>query len=143
MPVLLVVEAESVQRDIISALLEKYDYSAVFVDTAAEALEAIKNCDANFDGILMDLQLPQSFETEAARAIRQLERDKGRKTPLIAITSDASERERIDASGVGADDCLNKPFDPEDLRRVLLKWTYNPARPNLRILPPSRSLESA
>lgn len=143
MPVLLVVEAESVQRDIISALLEKYDYSAVFVETAAEALNAIKNGETYFDGILMDLQLPQSFETEAAKAIRQLERDKGRKTPLIAITSDASERERIDAYGVDADDCLNKPFDPEDLRRVLLRWTYNPARPNLRILPPSRSLESA
>lgn len=143
MPVLLVVEAESIQRDIISALLEKYEYSAVFVETAADALDAIKNSDTSFDGILMDLRLPQSSETETARAIRQLEIDKGRKTPLIAVTSNASERERIDAYGVGADDCLKKPFDPEDLRRILLKWTYNPARPNLRILPPSRSLESA
>ncbi|MBX9950068.1 MAG: response regulator [Candidatus Obscuribacterales bacterium] len=143
MPVLLVVEADLAQRELISALLEKFEYSAVFVDSAEEALRAVSNSEIVFDAILIDLRLPQSNEIETARAIRQLEREKGRKTPLIATTACVSEWERIDGHNLCADDCLSKPFQPEDLRRMLLKWTYNPARPNLRILPPSRSLESA
>ncbi|HIA52808.1 MAG TPA: response regulator [Candidatus Melainabacteria bacterium] len=143
MPVLLVVEADPAQREIISSLLEIFEYSAVFVNSAEEALSAVRGSPASFDAILMDLRLPQSRELETAKAIRQVERERGRKTPLIAVSPSASERDRMDAIGAAADDCLDKPFDPEDLRRVLLKWTYNPARPNLRILPPSRSLESA
>ncbi|HNB22713.1 MAG TPA: response regulator [Candidatus Melainabacteria bacterium] len=143
MPVLLVVEADSAQRDLISALLEKFEYSAVFVNSAQEALSTVLSSETPFDAVLLDLKSPRSNEIETARTIRELEREKGRTTPLIAMAACASELERIDPSEACADDCLVKPFQPEDLRRMLLKWTYNPARPNLRILPPSRSLESA
>lgn len=143
MPVLLVVEAELAQQELISALLEKFEYSAVFVHSTEEALRAASDSEFPFDAILMDLRAPRSNEVETAGAIRRWERENGRKTPLIAITACGSEWGSIDFNALGVDDCLSKPFQPEDLRRVLLKWTYNPARPNLKILPPSKSLESA
>jgi CheY-like chemotaxis protein len=143
MPVLLVVEAELAEQELFSALLEKFEYSAMFVHSAEEALRAVSNSELIFDAILMDLRSPHSNEVEAAGAIRQWERENARKTPLIAITACDSDWGNIDFNALGVDDCLSKPFQLENLRRVLLKWTYNPARPNLRILPPSKSLESA
>jgi DNA-binding response OmpR family regulator len=32
------------------------------------------------------------------------------------------------------DDYMSKPFDPEELRKMLLRWVYDPSRPNLKVL---------
>lgn len=55
------------------------------------------------------------------RAFVDLERRRRtpRNIPLLVILGDADPQQRIDALDAGADDCLSRPFDPEELRARL------------------------
>jgi len=137
-PLLLVVEDDPVQQKVILILTEKFGFLAVVVNTGQEALSALSACNTGFDVILMDWKMPDMDGIECTRRIRQLERAKSAHTPIIAVTAYAMESDRKICMEAGMDDYLSKPFSADDFRRVLLKWAYNAARPNLRLLPGSK-----
>jgi len=88
------------------------------MEVASNGHEAVKMADENFyDIILMDLQMPEMDGYQAAQEIR------GHKNPvpIVALTASAliSIQERVLASGMN--DYITKPFDPEELKRKLVK----------------------
>ncbi len=65
------------------------------------------------DLIVLDLVLP---DTGGIDVLRQLRRDpKTRDTPVIMLTGRRLTGDRIAGLETGADDCLNKPFNPREL----------------------------
>jgi CheY-like chemotaxis protein len=63
---------------------------------------------------------------EATKAIRQGDPSKSR-IPIIALTANATQKDIEKCLAAGMNDCIAKPFTPEDLFRILVK--YNPTRP--------------
>src|SRR5260221_5165786 len=79
-------------------------YEPVVVNTAAAALEISGRVE--FDAILLDGWLPD-FD---GRELCQLMRRNGIKTPILMLTSAASDADTILGLNSGADDYIVKPF---------------------------------
>jgi signal transduction histidine kinase/CheY-like chemotaxis protein len=94
------------------------------VTVAMNGIEAITAYDqANFDVILMDTQMPELDGLSATRRIRESERLKGRvAVPIVTVTANAYESDRVQALEAGANDFLSKPFTDQQLRAVLEKY---------------------
>lgn len=91
------------------------------VDVRATGRSAIEAAlDLPYSLVLMDGFMPDMDGFEAAREIRRLER--GRRTPIIAVTASARERDRQRCFESGMDDCLAKPVSRELLAAVLARW---------------------
>ena len=88
---------------------------------AKDGLEAVALFEKEaIDLILMDVQMPNMNGYEATKAIRMLE--KGKETPIIAITAGILAHERERCFEAGMDDYLSKPIIKDDLETILNKW---------------------
>ena len=81
------------------------------------ALGVEKASSSTYDLILMDLQMPVMDGYEASREIRAT----GLTTPIIALTASALIRVKEQVLAAGMNDYITKPFDPEELKRKILK----------------------
>src|SRR5262249_2324299 len=66
----------------------------------------------SFDLILLDLMLPRKDGVAVCRELRR----SGNKTPIIMLTAQAQEAEKVLGLEMGADDYVTKPFSPLELR---------------------------
>lgn len=131
---ILVVEDNILQQFALQALLAKFDYYAYMVSSGEEAIAALEL--ETYSAILMDLHLPGMDGLECTRRIRQMELKSGKRTPVIALTASTNQCD-IDAfPAAGMDGYISKPFDPEDLRKMLLRFVYDAAQPKLKTLRP-------
>ncbi|MFN2144319.1 MAG: response regulator transcription factor [Anaerolineales bacterium] len=106
--ILLVDDDEAISENL-SAFLSR---SGFLVDTAAngqQALNAIQNSPP--DIVIMDVLMPIM---DGRQALRQLRNDENW-IPVILLTQIGESTERAMALEEGADDYLNKPFDPHEL----------------------------
>ncbi|MYM91263.1 transporter substrate-binding domain-containing protein [Rugamonas sp. FT82W] len=88
----------------------------------AEALELLRR--QEFDGVLMDIQMPEMDGLEAVRHIRA---DPAlRALPVIALTANARGEERRQYIAAGMNDVVSKPIDAALLFDMLLKWIGPP-----------------
>jgi CheY-like chemotaxis protein len=72
--------------------------------------------------VLMDMQMPVMDGLAATRAIRQLEREAGRRrTPLFMLTANALAEHLEMSRRAGADRHLSKPITAEKLIQALLE----------------------
>lgn len=133
-PILLIVEDSKTEQYVLRELLRRFDYDAHIVSTGEKALKATGV--TSYAAVLMDLKLPGMDGYECARRIRQAELASGRRTPIIALTATAKSSGIGEAIAVGMDDYLSKPFEPDDLRKMLLRHVYIPDQPNLKVLQP-------
>ncbi|MEQ1823774.1 MAG: response regulator [Fimbriimonadaceae bacterium] len=121
----LVAEDNQVNQKVAQRILESFGCS---VKVVANGLLAIEQSDAEpFDVILMDLQMPVLDGYEAAIAIRRNQTAQGKKTPIIALTAHALDRDRAKCYGIGMDGFLTKPIKPNILLQELQKW-WHPSR---------------
>ncbi|RNL51164.1 PAS domain S-box protein [Pedobacter jejuensis] len=75
--------------------------------------------------ILMDVQMPVMNGLQATKAIRELE--KGKHTPIIAVTAGNVSGEREKCLDAGMDDFITKPIFKGALEGVINKWIGKPA----------------
>ena len=125
----LVVEDDRINRVVITDLLKKDGHE---VDEAFNGQEGLDAVIANtYDLVLMDISMPVMDGIQATRAIRNAKPD-GALPPIVALTANAipSEKDRFLAAGL--DDVLIKPFTPEALRHILIRYSKDAhSRPEL------------
>lgn len=131
---ILIVEDNEQEQYVLAALLRKFDYEPYVVASAEEALDALAG--NSFAAILLDITLPGMDGYECARRIRNSDDKSLRSTAIIALTARARPEDRQQCLLAGMNDYLSKPFSPENLRRILLRWVYQVNRPNLKVLRP-------
>ncbi len=99
------------------------------VDLVAKALAGTDPAARLPDLVLMDVQMPGVDGLEAARRIRALERRQRlpHGLPIVALTANATSDARESCLEAGMNDYIAKPFDTEDLDRVIRR--HVPERP--------------
>jgi CheY-like chemotaxis protein len=113
----LVVEDNVVNQKVAMGLLRSLGLD---VAVAGDGSEAVQMCASNeYAAVLMDCQMPVLDGFEATRRIRAMS---CRRTPIIALTAGAADRERQLAIEAGMDDFLSKPIGRLELRTVLGRW---------------------
>ena len=86
------------------------------IETASNGKEALdKFGTANYDLILMDIQMPVMSGLIAAEKIRALEASTNSHIPIIAITANAMLGDKEKCISAGIDDYISKPFQPSAL----------------------------
>jgi two-component system sensor histidine kinase/response regulator len=116
---ILVAEDNLVNRRLLTTLLRKRRHTVTAVENGVAALEAIDSAGRAFDLVLMDLQMPEMGGLDAARSIRDRERDTRRHLPIIALTAHAMRGDRQRCLDAGMDEYLSKPIDIDDLIRTV------------------------
>ena len=107
----LVAEDEPISREICVELLQD---ARCVVETATDGAQAVAAAQAaDFDVILMDMQMPVLNGLDAARQIRAGRRN--RDTHIIATTANAFDEDRDACLAAGMNDHVGKPIDPERL----------------------------
>lgn len=114
---ILLAEDNPVNQRVAIRLLEKAGHEVTLANHGKEALDALEQ--AEFDLILMDVQMPQMDGFEATRAIREREAETGRHMPIVAMTAHAMKGDRERCLAAGMDDYLAKPVQRSELDRVL------------------------
>jgi CheY-like chemotaxis protein len=120
---ILVAEDNDINALLTRALLIKLGHHPTVATNGAAAIEcwlAARAGDAPFDRILMDLHMPGMDGLEAARRIRANEAEIGApRTPILALTANASAEDREACLAAGMDGFLVKPLDRERLAAAL------------------------
>ena len=134
---LLLVEDNPVNRMIASEILT---LMGIRVDTAETGVEALKKISENsYDGVLMDIQMP---EMDGIEAVRRLRGDMGiTDLPVIAMTANALSGDREKCLKAGMNDYVSKPIDSKRLLSVLKKNILSSKSPALPRTIPEKSME--
>ncbi len=106
---ILLVDDETAITDNLTPFLQRAGFRVMVAANGEEALAQIER--APPDLIVMDVLMPRMDGREALRRLRQA----GNWTPVILLTQVGESIERAMALMEGADDYLNKPFDPYEL----------------------------
>ena len=113
----LIAEDNVVNQHLASRILEKRGHSVTTVANGQEALEALAQ--GSFDLILMDVQMPEMDGFEAARLIRERERETGQHIPIVAMTAHAMTGDRERCLEAGMDAYISKPLNAHELLQVV------------------------
>lgn len=108
----LVVEDSSAMRAFVRAALESDgDFDVIEAASGFEALRVLPR--DRFDLAIVDINMPDINGLELVAFMRKTDPHKA--TPIIVISTEASERDRGRALGLGANAFVAKPFTPESL----------------------------
>ncbi|WP_205507957.1 ATP-binding protein [Longitalea arenae] len=112
---ILVVEDNPFNIMVAQSLLER---SGAVVEVATNGEEALeKILPGKYRIVLMDLNMPVMDGFEATRRLRA----RGLSLPVIALTASLPAEVEKDVASAGLTDIVVKPFNPDELFRVLLK----------------------
>ena len=113
---ILIVEDSPTMRSLVVSALEELGGSIRITEAASgfEALRALPR-DA-YDLIVTDINLPDINGLELVSFVKGNAAYRG--IPLLIISPEGSERDRLRGLELGADAYLVKPFEPDDLRRT-------------------------
>ncbi|WPD24742.1 MAG: chemotaxis protein CheB [Candidatus Electrothrix scaldis] len=111
----LLVEDNLFNQKLAHILLEKMAISVKSAYNGKEAINAIY--EGEYDFVLMDIQMPIMDGLEATRILRA----EGINLPIIALTANATAKDRADCLAAGMNDYLSKPIDEEKLREIIFR----------------------
>ncbi|NDV28566.1 hybrid sensor histidine kinase/response regulator [Desulfovibrio sp. JC010] len=111
----LVVEDNEINRTVVREILAETRVRVHEVEDGGQALEFLEENEV--DVVLMDIQMPVMDGYEATTRIREQERF--RELPIVAMTAHAMTEDKARSKAVGMNGHVAKPFDPEDLFKVL------------------------
>ena len=99
---ILVAEDNSVNQTVARRLLEREGHTVTVASSGAEALSLFEQ--QQFDLVLMDVQMPGLDGMQTTARIREKERERGTRVPIVAMTAhaQASDRDRCIAAGMNA-----------------------------------------
>ena len=120
---ILVAEDNEINALLARALLVKLGHQPTMIasgDAAVDCWLAARAAGTPHDRVLMDLHMPGMDGLEATRRIREIEAEVGAaRTPILALTANASADDRQACLEAGMDGFLVKPLDRERLASAL------------------------
>ena len=113
----LLAEDSLINQKLAIGLLEKWGHQITVANNGHEAVRL--SGEADFDLVLMDVQMPELDGLDATRAIRLREERTGKHLPILAMTAHAMKGDRELCLEAGMDDYLMKPIRAEQLFQAL------------------------
>jgi CheY-like chemotaxis protein/tetratricopeptide (TPR) repeat protein len=110
---ILVVEDNKVNQMLVMNMLKKKGVLVTAANDGIEGLEALNKAD--FDLILMDIQMPRMDGYHAVAEIRRMKNLEKANLPIVALTASAYVTEKEKAQLFGMTDHIGKPFSPEEM----------------------------
>ena len=113
---ILIVEDSPTMRSLVVSALEELG-APVRITEAASGFEALRELPREaYDLIVTDINMPDINGLELVSFVKS--NAAYRAIPLLIISTEGSERDRLKGLELGADAYLVKPFEPEVLRRT-------------------------
>ncbi|MDB5434520.1 MAG: multi-sensor hybrid histidine kinase [Phenylobacterium sp.] len=106
---ILLAEDHPTNQKVVELILAPYGAVLTIVENGAEAVDAMRTAD--FDLVLMDMQMPVMDGLAATRAIRRYEQERSDlpRTPIVMLSANAMSHHRLEALAAGADLHIAKP----------------------------------
>lgn len=118
---ILIVDDEANMRLVLKAMLRKEGYDVATAENGLEALGVLKDQDVAV--VVSDLKMPK---LDGMGLLDRVVEDYP-STPVIMITAHGTVATAVDAMKKGAFDYITKPFDQDDLKRVVRKALHTSA----------------
>jgi signal transduction histidine kinase/ActR/RegA family two-component response regulator len=119
----LLVEDNAMNMEIASEIIADV---GIIVDKASDGFEALSRVEKSAPGyyqlILMDIRMPHMDGYTVTKKIRELDREDAGTVPIIAMTANAFNDDRIKAEEAGMNGHIAKPIDMDKLYQTLQKW---------------------
>ncbi|WP_438434184.1 response regulator transcription factor [Gorillibacterium sp. sgz500922] len=142
----LVVDDEWKMRNLLRIFLTREGFEVKEATNGHEALQLARQ--EAFDVVLLDVMLPDMDGWQVCKKIRESSR-----VPILMLTARSETKDKVYGLGIGADDYLTKPFEPEELLARVYSLIRRSANlpvpdtreaalefPRLRILPQGRDV---
>jgi signal transduction histidine kinase/DNA-binding response OmpR family regulator/HPt (histidine-containing phosphotransfer) domain-containing protein len=126
---ILLVEDNAINQELAIELLTRAEIRVDIANDGQHALDMLSDF-SDYDGVLMDLQMPVMDGFTATKRIRSDE--KWNMLPIIAMTANAMSDDREKVLAVGMNDHISKPIDPVAMFATMSKW-ITPANPDLNV----------
>ena len=114
---ILVVDDSTSIRQMVDVTLKSADYNVTLAEDGAIALDICK--EQTFDCVITDQNMPNMDGLTLIKSLRALPEFK--KTPIIVLTTEASDVMKSKGRASGATGWMVKPFDPDKLLLVIAK----------------------
>jgi CheY-like chemotaxis protein len=116
---ILLVEDNQINVFVAQSFLEGWGAT---IDVAENGQEALDKLDPNYHQlVLMDLHMPVMDGYEAINKIRE----QGIRIPIIALTASLPSEIEEEVKGLGIDDMVLKPFEPNELFKKVAHFTID------------------
>ncbi len=113
----MIVDDSKTDRTIMRKSLEPLGITLVEATDGVEALNILKQGDHNFDGMLIDIEMPRMDGYTLASEIKKY--NKYKNMPLIAVTSRTGKADRMRGVESGMVEYITKPYSPDYLMNVV------------------------
>jgi len=121
-PVILVVDDHPTEQMLMRLLADRVGLVAHIVETGREALAALSG-DRSYAMVFMDWKLSGDMDgLECTQQIREMEKGRGTRVPVVAVTAKAMVGDREQCLAAGMDDYLSKPFTLEQFTNMVQRW---------------------
>ncbi len=115
-------EDNELNQEIAAAILGEAGFEMDIADNGQMAVDMLKRSEpGHYQIILMDVQMPVMNGYDATRAIRALENKELANIPILAMTANAFEEDKMMALKCGMNGHIAKPIDVEALFDTLDK----------------------
>lgn len=104
----LIVDDEWNMRNLLRIYLTKQGLEVKEASNGKEALEQVRQ--EAYDIILLDVMMPDMDGWEVCKRIREKQM-----TPILMLTARTETKDKVQGLGLGADDYVTKPFEPDEL----------------------------
>lgn len=113
----MVAEDNPVNQKLMTMMFKNLGYSIDMASNGKEAFEmTMKN---TYNMVFMDIQMP---EMDGLEATRRIIAHNPVRPVIIAVTANATDRDRDECLSVGMNDFLSKPVKPVELKESIIKW---------------------
>jgi signal transduction histidine kinase/CheY-like chemotaxis protein len=129
---ILLVEDHKINQELAMELLSSNGLIVSLAENGQVALDVLQKQD--FDGVLMDCQMPIMDGYTATKKLRAIEKFKS--LPIIAMTANTMAGDKEEAIDVGMNDYIAKPININDMFTTMAKWITPsaPLTPNIQLV---------
>lgn len=105
----LIVDDEQRIRQLVRANLEQRGFVVDEACNGSSAMKLIRQLEP--DLVLLDIKMPDISGLEVCRWVREYDPN----TPIIVLSAQSQEEQKVEALNIGADDYITKPFGYDEL----------------------------